>query len=153
MKAAIRWRSPSRRASRTRSLTSRRSSTPSGATVPPRSLSATPLPCPQPGPTSPGLGWGQGWSLALVHLCLPAQFCPDCQPHTDLPQGTEGAAICPRLCPYELISCPPHQPGASGPHVRWTGGRKLLIGWWKKGWGLSPKLARATGLAEVSFWG
>lgn len=38
-------------------------------------------------------------------------------------------------------SSPSHQLGALGPHIRWTGGRELLIGWWTKGWDFSSNLA------------
>ena len=146
MRAATRWRSPSRRASHTRSLTSKRSSTPSGARVPPCSLSATPTSSPWPGTPSPGLGLGLGDILAPLHLCHPPKVCPDCQLHAALPQGTGGTAVCSRLCPYELITCstyssPHHQLGALGPHIRCTGGRELMIGWWTKGWDFSPNLA------------
>ena len=59
--------------------------------------------------------------------------------------------------PAHLLSPRPprNQPGASGPRVGRTGGRKLRIGWEKKGWGLrwapGPNLAPPPGPAEVSF--
>lgn len=53
---------------------------------------------------------------------------------------------------------PPHnQPGASGPRVGRTGGRKLWIGWEKKGWGLrwapGPNLAPTKGQLKSRFGG
>ena len=114
--------------------------------LPPCSLRVTPTSSPWPSTTSPGLGLGLGDILAPLHLCHPPKVCPDCQLHAALPQGTGGTAVCSRLCPYELITCstyssPHHQLGALGPHIRWTGGRELLIGWWTKGWDFSPNLA------------
>lgn len=82
---------------------------PSGARVPPCSLSATPMSSPWPGIPSPGLGLGLGDILAPLHLCHPPKVCPDCQPHAALPQGTGGTAVAPD-CTLMSSSLVPHTP-------------------------------------------
>lgn len=62
----------------------------SRATVPPAATLPSPRPPQQP---RPGPGKEPG----------PASFCPGCQHNTD-GSKERGAAICPRLCPYELLS-------------------------------------------------
>lgn len=95
--------------------------------------SASPL-CPVPGLFyQPWPRMGPGPSSSLPALSRSAQTVSLTQ---IFPKGAGGTAICPRLCPYELISCLPLA-WASGPCVRWIAGRKLLIGRWKKGWGFS----------------
>lgn len=103
--------------------------------MPPQSLSAAPLSSPWPVPAA--LAWDQAWEEAwpqIISAC-PPKVCPDCQPHTDLLQGT-GALPSALDCALTSSSLVLHQPGASGPHVRRIGRKELLIGWWKKGWGL-----------------
>lgn len=118
-------------------------------------VASVPPLCPVPSPVPPALAWDgarDGVWPWFISACLPssAQTASLTQ---IFPRGQRALPSAPDCALTSSSLIPPHQPGASGPHVRWTGGRKLLIGWWKKGWGLSPKLARATGLAEVSFWG
>lgn len=75
--------------------------------MPPQSLSVAPLPSPQP--VLPALASDGAWEKARPQSIFahPRKVCPDCQPHTDLPQGSGDPVICPRLCPYELIFCLP----------------------------------------------
>lgn len=114
---------------------------PSGAAVPPRSLQHPSAQSPawlSLAPRNPGLGLSlRGRAWPRFFSALPFKAYPGCQPHAE-----EGTAICPGLCPYELISRPPPALGfRTSCHINRR--RKLLIGWWKKGWGLSPQLGPA----------
>lgn len=101
--------------------------------MPPQSLSVAPSPVPglshqpwsgtrpgrKPGPSSPLPTLPRSAQTASL-----TQIFPEAQ-------GALPSALDCALMSSSLVL---HQPGASGPPVRWIGGKKLLNGWWKNGW-------------------